>query len=480
LKIDTQIQEDHQAKLTVEVEADTLEGAKHRAARKIASRVKIPGFRPGKAPYPIILKQVGEGAILEDALDLVVDEIYPQVLKDAEIQVYGPGKLEQVSSMDPLTLEFLVPLKPEVVLGDYKSISKPFDLPKVEEKGVQEVLEGLRDRQAIIEPVERQAEIGDIVTVRLNSTRKEVAEGQQLSLIRDQSVPIVVIEGENPNEWPYPGFSANLVGLRANDEKTWTYQYPEDASYENLRGVEAIFMIVVENVKSRTLPELDDDFASSVGEFENLDMLKAEILSSLQHQAEHEYEDSYNETVLEEAVSQSTFKYPAQMLENEIDDVVQNLNNRLEQQKMDMDLYLKSRNMDMTALREEARPVAETRLKKSLVLMEIAKAENITLDQSEVQNETMNTMNTLARSLPKAEVRKLSDHGVVQNLMNNVMADMLTHKAIERLQMIASGKLAIQEAEQSSIEAEASDSEPEPELASNPPANEVEPGEQAE
>ena len=144
------------------------------------------------------------------------------------------------------------------------------------------------------------------------------------------------------------------------------------------------------------------------------------------------------------------------MLEHEVDDVVDNLKNRLEKQKMDME-----------GLRKEAEPVAETRLKNSLVLMEIAKAENIVLDPGEVQSETMNTMNALSGMLSKKEARRLSDRGVVQNLMSNVMADMMTRKAAERLRLIASGKLAEYEAEQAAkaeaarVAAEKASDEPE-------------------
>lgn len=447
MNIDTQIQEDHQIKLNVEVEADMLEGAKRRVARRLANRIKVPGFRPGKAPYPVILKQVGEGAILEEALNLIVDELYPKALEEANIQAYAPGKLENIPNLDnissgePFTITFLVPLKPEVVLGNYQSITKVYEKPLVDDKDVDNFMDELRTRQAIIEPVERPAQSGDLVLIQISGERKEVDEGQQLILIRDQEKQMPILEGDDPDEWPYPGFSKELIGLSTGDEKVTEYTFPDDTKQTTLAGVQAIFRLILKDVKSRTLPELDDEFAASLGEFENLEALRAEVRTTLEDQSVKDYEGMYEDEVLELATSQSIIKYPPQMLEHEIDDVIDNLKNRLERQKMDIDLYLKSRNISMEELRKEAQPAAETRLKRSLVLIEIARAEKIQLDPSEVQTETLSAMDTLSGMLPQKEVKKLSNRNVMQNLMSNVMSDMLIRKAAERMRLIASGQL---------------------------------------
>lgn len=232
------------------------------------------------------------------------------------------------------------------------------------------------------------------------------------------------------------------------DQRTYVYSYDENTSYEYLRGVEAEFSIVVENVKSRTLPDLDDDFAASVGEYENLEALRQEIRKSLEKQAEDVYHENYDEEVLDEATNASSVKFPPQMLEQEIDSVIENLKNRLQQQKLDIDLYLKSRDMDLQALRDEAKPVAETRLKKSLVLMQIAEAEKIEVAPDELQSETISTMNALSRMMSKDEVQQLNNRNFVQNLTHNVMMDLIARKATERLRMIASGKLVEEEVEQ--------------------------------
>jgi trigger factor len=443
LKIETQPLEDHQVKLTVEVEPESLDQAKQKAARQIARKIKIPGFRPGKAPYPVIVRQVGEEAILEEAIEILVSDIYPKIIDEAGIEPYGPGSLEKIISMEPPVLEFVVPLEAEVELGDYRSISRPYEPPAVSDEEVEKILNDLRERQALLEPVERAAEVGDMIYIRLSGERINPEEGKDAALIHERSLPVLIKPADevDDREWPFPGFSHQLVGLSAGDEKTIEYTFSEDTVFDSLRGVEARFHVVVEDVKTRKLPELNDEFAASFGEYESLDEIRADIRKSLEENALEQYNESYDEAILEEAISQSTFKYPPQMVEREIENVINNLQMRLEQQGLSMDLYLKSRDMDMQALREEVRPTAESRLKRLLFLYDLAEKEKIEVKQEDLQAETIRTLEGLSQTLPEKEVRKLGTRNVFQNIVNSVMADLIAQKAIERLRAISSGTL---------------------------------------
>lgn len=446
MKIETQLQDDHQAKLTVEVEAVQFEETKQRAARKLAKKIKIPGFRPGKAPYAVIARQLGDGAITEEALDLLIEDIYPKVIEEAGIRPYGPGALHGMPSMEPLTLEFLVPLEAEVTLGDYRSLQKDYELPETTEEDVDRVIENLRQRQAVLEPVDRPAEVGDMVMVKISADRKVVEEGQDVVLIKERSYPIQVqgpaTEGERPKyEWPYTGFSQNLLGMSENEEKTIEYSYPEDALQESFKGVSAVFHFSIESVKVRNLPELNDDFAREVGDFENMEVVRQEVRKMLEEQSLQSYDQGYFDELLEEAITQAEFKFPPQMLEHEIDDTLRNLENNLQQQNMNMEMYLKSRNLEPAALREEAKAPADNRLKKNLFLMELAKAEKLRVDQGELFQETQNTMNMLASSMPEKDAKKLNDYNVYSNIINGVMANLVTKHALERMRVIATGKL---------------------------------------
>jgi trigger factor len=284
LKIETIILEDHQAKLKVEFEPHQIEDAKQRAARKISRQTKIPGFRPGKAPYGIVLRTVGESAILEEALEILVDDQYPKVIEEAGIKPYGPGQLENVISMAPPILEFKVPLEAQVTLGDYLSIRQPYSPPVVEEKDIDQVISDLRERQAILEPVNRSAKEGDQVFIRISGERLDPAEGESATLVTDRPMPVTIQAKEQQltTEWPFPGFSRKLIGVSAGDQKIIKHKFPQDSDYQSLRGKSAQFHVTVETVKSRALPELDDAFAQSVGEYESLEALRADIRKSLE------------------------------------------------------------------------------------------------------------------------------------------------------------------------------------------------------
>lgn len=463
MKIEKQFLEDHQIKLTVEIDDDRVDEMKRRAAAKIARRVKIPGFRPGKAPYPVIVRTVGDSAIFEEALEMLLDNIYPEVIKEADIKPHGPGQLKDMPKLEPLTLEIIVPLEAEVTLGDYKAIRKAYEPEPVPESKVDDALNSLREQQAIVAPVDRPVQPGDMVTVSI-SVEKTPEEGSEI-LFKEQPVPLIVQEASE-DEWPYAGFSNSLIGKSAGDEGTFEHQYPDDFSEENLRNVTAIVHYQIQNVKSRTLPELTDEFAASIGELENMEALRANVRRSLEQQAETAYNKDYDEEVIDEAVELAEFKYPPQMLDEEIEQIKRDLVRRLERQGLDLGIYLKSREMDEAAFEEELKPVAEQRLKRGLLISEIGKVEEIQVKNEEVYEEADSALNYLSQALPKNEVRQLKNRNVQSSLVSNVLMDLFTNKTIERLRNIASGKLEAEEAEpvqddsaQENLEAEGSDAE---------------------
>ena len=442
LKIETQPLEDHQIKLVVEVDAAPFEKAKRRAASRLSRRTKIPGFRPGKAPYQIVQRHVGEEIILEESLDILLKDLYPKIIEEAEIEPHGPGKLENVVSVDPLRLEFVVPLAAEVELGDYRSIRFPYEPEETTDQDVDDVLQDLRHRQAIDEPVERPAQEGDHIYIRLSAERVIAEEGQDPALIADrpQSLLIASEDEDMENEWPFSGFSRELIGMSPGDEKSLTHTFPEDSDFESLKGVTAQFKVTVEEVKSRTLPELNDEFAQSVGDYATLEELRSEIHNSLEQQNKKTYDDDYDDKILNEVAEQSSIKYPPQMLEEEIDEVLHQLEHRLESQNLDLDTYLMTREMDEDDLREEVKPVAEKRLKRSLVLLEISKKEDVDISPDEVQAETERALDILSRTMSEKDLRKLSTEQLVPNLVSNIMVDMRISKTSERLRSIAKGE----------------------------------------
>lgn len=444
MKIDTQQLENRQVKLTVEVDPSQVDEAKRRAARKIAQSTKIPGFRPGKAPYSIVERHVGESAILEEAIEFLVNDVYPKALDESGLKPYGPGALEGIPSKDPMTFEFVIPLEAVVELPDYRAVRLDYNRETVDENQVEQTVNNIREQQAEVTPVERPAQEGDEVTVKLGATRKEVKEGESPTFIRERSVPIIVRpeggDAEAGDEWPYAGFSRSLVGMSIGDERTITYTFPEESAFELLRGTQVDYHFVVEGVKERKLPALDDELAKSMGEYGTLEEMRTDIHDRLEKQSKETYDSEYEDKILDQLISESKIEYPPQMLEDEIDSLIRQLENRLSYQGLDMDAYLKSRSMDMPALREELKEGAVTRLKKFLVVREVAEKEDVHADPQEVQNETTNWLASYTRGMNPSQAKKVVTQELVANLITNVTSDLTIHATLERLRAIAAGE----------------------------------------
>ncbi|MBN1665663.1 MAG: trigger factor [Anaerolineales bacterium] len=465
MKIETEARQDHQIKLHVEMEAEPLESAKRRAARQIAKKVKIPGFRPGKAPYAVIARHVGEAAIIEDAIDILINEQYPQIIEQAEIQPYGPGQLEEIVSLDPPTFDFIVPLEPVIELGDYKTIEMPYEPPEVDAGQVEAVLENMREEHVIRESVDRPAQPGDMVFSRI-SLKNTAAEDETEAMIYDGrfSSNLVPAEGVEPEtDWPYPGFSKELAGLSNEESKTLSYTFPEDYKDEKLQGVPAEIEVIVTNVQARNLPELDDEFAKTASDLDTLEELRQNILADLEAQADQEYAQSYDDQVIDALVEISKLAYPPQMVEQEQKDMLSSLEYNLSRQGISMELYLQIRGLDQDGLLEEVRPIAETRLKRSLVLLEVAKAEELKVDEKRLAQEAGRAYTSLTREMSPKELKEFQQSNYMYNVMNSITADLITEKTMNFLRALAKG-------EPWEPEVEAPESEPEQVAAEQPEA----------
>lgn len=442
LKIETKFEDNHQAKLIVEVENASLEKSKRKAAKSLAKRVKIPGFRPGKAPYNVIQNHVGDAAILESAVDILIDEIYPKAIEEAKLNPYGPGSLENVSSMEPPTFEFIVPLSPEVNLGNYRDIRIDYKEKQVEEKDIDEVIENLRAQQAVIEPTDREIQESDLAYIMLSGEKISSEEGEDKSLINEQKFP-VVIEKEDvdkSSEWPFPGFSRKLIGMKVGDEAKFDYKFKKDYEYEELQGVKAEYSVQVEEIKSRILPDLNDEFAKSVGDYENLENMQEEIKKSLSSRYDQETNSEYESKIIDKIVEDAEIKFPSQMIDHEIDHMIEDLENRLTSQGLNMEVYLKSREQNLESLREEFNPAAEERIKRSLVFMEITSQEKIELSSEEIEAKTKETIEEIKMYFPEEEVKKLTSGEALQSLVNKIITDEITVRTLERLRKIAKGE----------------------------------------
>ena len=446
MKIEKQIQDDHQAKLVVEVEQEQMEASKRRAARKMASRGKIPGFRPGKAPYPVILRYYGEQAITEQAIDELVDEIYPKVLEEAGIEPAAAGSLESIDNLEPPKLTFRVPLAPEVDLGDYHSIRLPYEWTPPGEREVDKAIEDLRQMYASTETVDREAQVGDYVLVDVKGQPEESAEGDEdrTAALSRTGFAAFLRQDDRDEEWPYKGFNKELVGLKPGDSKTVKYTYPAGDSDEAMRGMTVNFDVTLRTVRSVILPDLDDDFAKTTGAGETLEALRDTLRKDVENRSRADYDDKYFVDLIEKIKEGAALKYAPQSVEHEGEHVLEDLQQRLSQQGLDLQTYFKMRNTTQEKfVEEEVQPVAKKRLERSLILDQIIRQEKVSVDNTSLDAEFSNTLTELQmQGMDLNQVRggRQGQQRVAQAVAMESASRLLTRRALEILKSIAIGE----------------------------------------
>ncbi len=455
MKINTEARDDHQMKVVAEFEANSLEKYKKQAAHKIAGKAKIPGFRPGKAPYDVVARLYGEPAIEEEAIELMVEDVYPQILDEAKINPAAPGNLEDIDKGDPLKFTFIVPLEPTVDLGKYRDLRKEYSPKPIENSEVDDFIKNLQRTYATAEPVERPAGKDDLVYVKIDAVIQNPAEGDKAELLKDSPLQLVIGENDpEENGFPYPGFGDALVGLSANETKKVEYTYPKDSKYEKLQGKTVEFNVTMQSVKHLTLPELNDEFAKMFGEYETFDQLKNAAREQIENRHNADYDQDYFEGLLEEVTSQSAIKYPPQVLEHEMEHLVEDITHDLSEKHMELDAYLKTIKKEKDAwMEEEIKPAAKKRLEQALVLDELSRAEKIQIGKEDLQTEVTNMLNQISTTTdPKKLQKQLKSERVTNALTMQAANRVLNRNVFNRLKDIATGK-----AEETAKESAASD-----------------------
>lgn len=451
MKIDTTPREDHQITMTVEADLEQLEGARHRAARKIAQQAKIPGFRPGKAPYDIVRRMYGEKAIDEEAVELLVNDIYPLAIKEANIEPAAMGQLENVESLDPPKFIFTIPLAPKVELGDYRSVRLPYEWTAPTDEQLEEAITNLRRMYSSTESVERAAAEGDYVMVDVSGIKAKPKEGEDNApLLERNSFAVRIHTDETEDEWPFPGFAAKLAGVKPEEETSFTHKFAKDHADEALQGQNVKFTVKVKTVRGVKMPDLDDTFAAKTGLGLTVDELRVHMRENMASESRGEYDDKYYEEALEKFKAIATIKYPPQALEHEVEHVLRDMENRLKSQGIEnMDAYYKM--IDTTAekfLEEQAKPVAQRHIERSLILDEIARVEKITFDEQALDQEFRRAWSSLAMNDPEFNkrtkggtkpTREMVD-AVAMESANRLMAGM----ALGKIKAIANGELPVE------------------------------------
>lgn len=443
MKIETIPQEDHQVKIEAEFEVELFDSFKRRAARKIAKQAKIPGFRPGKAPYDVVLRMYGEGAINEEAIELLIDEQYAKVLDEASVTPSGPGSLQEIISMDPPKLSFLVPLKPEVELGDYKSIELEYSPEPVLDEEINEFLTRLQKNYATAEPAERPVEKGDVVYFKLTGFENEEV------ILEETPVQLVIGEDDKKDNWPYEGFSNELIGMSEGDSKEIEHSFSDEAEDERFKGKNVKFVTNIQSVKTLTLPKLDDEFANSLGQFENFAELEQAVREQQEINKKQEYDDKYYSDLIAKYAEISTVKFPPFMVEEEVEHMLKSLERDLKQQNLDFDTYLKLLSTDKEKYVEtNVRPAAINRVKSTLIIEQVAQEEKVEVAKEDIDGIINDTVQML-QNMPdqKGKKARLNDE-MVNNVAYNAISRLYNQRTLERMKAMASGEAQIETPEE--------------------------------
>lgn len=431
-QVQTELLEKRQAKITVEVDNATRDKEMKSAARRIAKKVRIPGFRPGKAPYNVIRQYYGEAAILEEALESIVQEAYTKALEDAEFEPYAPGNLENVE-FDPMVLTFTVPLTPTVDLNDYRSVRVDYSIDELEEQEIDDALEDLRERQAEMDEVDRELALGDVAEMDIIGRFTDADEAEEPWLKRE-NVRIMIKEDAT---YPLPGFPQEVIGMKADEERSFEIATPDEDEElpEELHGKTVAFEVKCLTVMDFKVPELTDEFAQSVGEFETVEDLRKELTEVRKNQLEQQAREEYLEKIFEELDDIVEMEYPDAMVEHEVELRIEDFDRQLQQSGLKLDDYKTMNKIDDEKLIEDFKPEAERRLRRGLILSTLVEEEKLSVTDDDVEDEIATL--TLSYGTEAALARQFfSGDEAKRSIRNQLMTD----KALDRLMAIAKGE----------------------------------------
>ncbi|HSN95275.1 MAG TPA: trigger factor [Anaerolineaceae bacterium] len=408
MKIQKTYTDDHQVKITAEFDDATFDQFKHRAARKISEHTRIPGFRPGKAPYAMVLRHVGEGQISSQAIEMLVDDAYPKILEEEKIKAYGPGNLEKVVSENPPVFEFSIPLEPEVELKNVEALRSDYRPESVSNDEVTDFITSTRRNAATIVPLETPAAEGNVIYMTLGATDVN-AEGEEAQVIKTSPNQVLIpSKKEQPKtEWPFEGFGRSLIGHKADETLEFDHSFDADYSDKDLAGKKVHFTVKIESVKGLELPEMNEEYLQTLGGFKTVEDLEKAVRTRLEAEKSESYDDKYYLALVDQLRTDADLKYPPQMLANEEEQVLHRIEHDLSHRRMDLDLYLKLRKTDKeTFLKEEVKPTALARLERSLVMDALTKKFELKVENKDVETQVNKLVSDLIMSGEFAEMQK--------------------------------------------------------------------------
>ncbi len=373
--------EKNMAKLTVEVSQEQFQDAMKKAFNKNKNRFNIPGFRRGKAPMSMIEKMYGEGVFYEEAADEAINATCMDAMNESGLDIVSRPEVtvEQIGKDKPFIYSALVAVKPEVTLGAYKGVEVQKADAEVTDADVEAELKRVQDQNARLVTVED----------------RPVADGDQTVIDFEGYVDGKTFDGGSAEDFQLTigshafidTFEEQLIGKNVGEQCEVNVTFPTEYHAKELAGKPAMFKVTVKEIKVKELPELDDEFASEVSEFETLDEYKADIKAKLSERKQKAAASENENRVVDKVVENASMEIPDRMLEGQIDNMVQEMARNMESQGLSMDLYLKYTGMTREQIREQMRPQAEKRIKTRLTLEAVVKAEDIQVSEERLDEE---------------------------------------------------------------------------------------------
>lgn len=364
--------------MTIEVEPERLDQAREKAVRKLAPRAKVPGFRPGKAPAAMVRRYFGEERILDEALDDLVPLVYREAVEaDESIDPIARPHLV-IETTEPLVVKAMIPVRPTVDLGEYQAVRVVKEPVTVDEVRVDETLQIVRKRAATLEPIERELAWGDVASINVQATVDDEM------LVQQQDAEVQLIE---ERDVLFAGFEEELLGHKKGETLEFDLAVPETIQAEKFAGKQAHFTVSIAETKEEVLPELDEEFTKQVGEgFESVDALRQRIRDDILKAEEERQNDRLHDEIMGELVDRATIEFPPVLLESEVDRLLHEQAGHMEQGE-NLERYLASVGKSEEEVRAELQPIADIRLRRSLVLSKVAEAENIEVTADDVEAE---------------------------------------------------------------------------------------------
>lgn len=429
MNVTTEKIENHKVVLTIEVPAEELDKGIKAACKSLANRVNIPGFRKGKAPRRILEMNIGKEAILDEAFDRVAQKAFDEALKQENLDPVDRPQVDIVTLEEGKNVVFKATITPvpEVTLGEYKGLKVAKDAVEVKDEQVEEQVKNILNHHAKMVDAEEGA---------------TVANDDFITLDFKGEVDGVAFAGGEGKDYPLQigshsfidTFEDQLVGLKVGEEKDVNVTFPEEYHAKDLAGKAAVFHCKINSIKHKEMPELTDEFVKASTSYESIEDMKAKLRENIEKNAQREADTKRRNEILKQATDNITVDIPEVMVENRVSNMIQELSVNLENQGMNLDAYLKYANMDMAKLREQYKESAAIAVKTDLVLDAVAKAEDIKVENADINAEIAllaATYGTTPQEVSKIIKKNHSIGNLVATVLHKKAANFIIDSAVE-------------------------------------------------